>query len=523
MKICSSLLACVMLAGAVAAQAPTLTHGAPKLGGPLTIELEGAPPAAWVRLFFSPEEGSLGTRYGTLELDRSELVQLAFGSAGPDGRFEYVQDLPLDAGMAETWGHYQALVQDASASGGWILSQAVHLRYLGTRLYETCVGAEWDSMLVPAEMHVLSLVHERPVGVVPLADGTLPFMDTYDRHDQGEPVLSADLSRGALVPAPDRMVVFDNFRLLPTAIIPLQGASLDLIPGLDGKSVVALEADAGRITWVDLETATVTDSLPLPWPVSSFWTSPDGGREVWIGESTPGEVRPGLRRVNLEARAVLDAVVVGSPDGCQLRGLQSAPDALFAVTRYWEGVDVDISSLSFVDLSESTLTVEVIEFSDEFVARMQPLNELGMLAVTLAWSWGPSSHDLNLSRLSAPLYLSYIPPPDYDVEYRAFDSDGDGLWALHPCCDWDGGSGSLLHLSFEPMQWQEFGNYSSGGPDAMALVHDGFVHAVGLALDGVPYGENYPPRIELFDVNATTFRRLPGGWRPIALWELEVP
>jgi hypothetical protein len=228
--------------------------------------------------------------------------------------------------------------------------------------------------------------------------------------------------------------------------------------------------------------------------------------------------------VDLEARAVLDAVVVGSPDGCHLRGLQSAPDAVFAVTRFWGDPPIDISSLSFVDLSRTAPTVEVIEFGHDFVARMQPVEELEMLAVTLAWTQGPSSHDLNLSRLSAPLELSYIPPPDYDVEYSDFDSDGDGLWALHPCCDWDGGTGNLVHLSFDPMRWQEYGSYGSGGPDAMTLVHDGFVHAVGLALDGVPYGGGeYGPRIDLFDVSASTFRGLPGGWRPIALTALEAP
>jgi hypothetical protein len=40
------------------------------------------------------------------------------------------------------------------------------------------------------------------------------------------------------------------------------------------------------------------------------------------------------------------------------------------------------------------------------------------------------------------------------------------------------------------MQWQAFGSYGWGGPDAMELVHDGFVHAAGLALDGIPVGEN---------------------------------
>jgi hypothetical protein len=528
MKIHSSLFACAVLAGAAAAQVPTLSHGAPKVGGPLTIELEGAPPAAWVRLYFSPEEASLGTPYGTLELQRSKLVLLASRAADAGGHFEHTQSLPLDSDLAETWGHYQALVQDASAPGGWVLSEAVHLRYLGTRLYETCVGEEWDSTVYPAELHVLSLVHERPVGVIPLAEGALPYTDVFDLHERGEPLFSADLSLGAVVPAPDRLVVFDNFQLRTTAVVALQGASLDLLPGLDGRSVVILEAGSGRILWVNLETAAVTDSLALPWPVSTLWTSPNGGREAWIGESAAGQPRPGLRRVDLEARAVLDTVLVGSPDGCQLRELRSTPDALFAVTRYWEGTYIDTSSLSFVDLSSPAPIVQVLEFGHDFVARMQPMNDLGMLAVALASTLGPSSHALNLSRISAPLELQAIPPPPSyysgnDIEYQAFDSDGEVLWALHPCCDWDGGSGSLLRLSFHPLQWQEYGDYDDGGPSAMEFLHDGFVHVVGLALDGLPYAGNVEPGIDLFDVTTTNFHKLPGGWRPIALQEIQVP
>jgi hypothetical protein len=274
----------------------------------------------------------------------------------------------------------------------------------------------------------------------------------------------------------------------------------------------------------------VSDSLTLPWPTSAHWTSPDGGHQAWVGESPAGQARPGLRRVDLVARAVLEGVVVGSPDDCTLRDVRSAPGQLFAAAHFHDPFNPwsDICSVSAVDLSVAPPSVQTIELGAVGAQALQPLPALGLLALATAWTGGPSSYALQLASLAAPLALRTVPPPPShwlgnDIEYRAFETDGAQLWALHPCCDWDGGGGSLMRLSFTPLGWEEIGSYGWGSPHAMELAHDGLVHVVGAALDGVPCVGCPEPGIDLLDVPTLTFRRLPGGWSPIALRALTVP
>jgi hypothetical protein len=518
---------------AASAQVPSLSHTAPQLGNPLSIELAGAAPGASVRLFFSSTEASTVTPYGTLELERSGLTLIASGPADPQGHFVHQQNVPPDPALAETWGHYQALVQDASAANGWVLSQAAHLRYLGTRLYETSLGTQFEGQVHPAELRVVSLPQAQTLGGIPLADRPLPWFLPGLKGDDGEPVFSADLALGAVVPFGDRLIVFDNFSLSTRAVIPLRGASLTAVEGLDGRSAVVLEAGAARIVWVDLATATVTESLNLPWPVSELWTVLPGAREAWISEEAPGQSRPALRRVDLEQRVVLESVAVGWPPGCDLKRIDSGPNVVLAASLFsevystkkdpfqlWTG-----TSLSAVDRSSTSPSVTFAWLGDVSPPAMQVIGDF--VALATHWWWGPGSEALQISPLDDPLALRALPPPPSyytgsDIEYRAFEWDGDGFWALHPCCDWDGGWGAILRFSFQTQQWAEFGTFNQG-TYALALARDEFTHQVAVAVDGIPCSGCPTPSIELLEVSSSSFVSIAGGWRPIALRALTVP
>jgi hypothetical protein len=519
----SGLLA--VLALPAAAQVPTLLHSAPKLGSLLELEVRGATPGASVRLFHSRGAGSSTTPFGRLELDRGALALLASGQASASGEVVFQQQIPLDPALAEVEGHYQALVEAPLAPAGWVLSEAVHLRYIGTRLYATGLGYIWTGLTLPAELRVLSALDGRRLGSIPLAAGAL--MPQMPGEDRGEPVLSADLSRGAVVPSPDRLVVFDNFELEALAALRLNGASLRLLSGPDGSSALVLEVGPpARILWVDLSSAAVADSLALPWPVSPLWCCTGAGNEAWVGEYVGDPSRAGLRRVDLETRKVLEGVLVGTSRDEGIMEVCSEGEYLFATLRHFGMPPYNAgSALSVVDLSTTPASVASIQFTYTNCALPTPMTESGRFAITTSWMGGPSSHSIWSSSLRSPLDLNKLPPApgSGEVEFADLEPDGEGFWALHPCCDYDGGPGALLHFSFASQTWTAHQAYGVGGPHALALARDGLVYQLYAALDGLPFGPFLRPSIEVLEVASGTITALDGVWGPQALWVLSVP
>ena len=504
-------LAVALLAQAAAAQVPSLSHSAPKLGNRLAITLEGATPGALVRLYSSPGETSSATPFGTLELERTGLTLIASGNADPGGEFSYQELVPLDPALAEVWNHYQALVQEPAAPKGWTLSQAVHLRYVGTRVYETCAGLTWGNRHVPPEMRVLSAIDDSTLAVIEgLAGGT--------------PVFTDDLALGALVLGGDRLVVFDNFRLERRASVWLGPSDGHLVPGLDGRSVVVFQPAAARLLWVDLESATVTDTLTLPLWVTPGWTSSEPGHEAWIGELDPGQRRPSLRHVDLEARVVLERVPVGDPLDDVVTASAWAPGLVFATSSYPVWPYGHVTSLSTLDLTASPPSVHVVQ--PGLVLGLTPLVEADRLVLRSAFSLGPGEH-LRISTLSpTPAFRSLEIPASWsgDLNVRALAPDGNGFWLLDDCYGYDGGPGLLLHYSFERELWSLHGVWSFGGPNAMELARDGLVDKVYVALTGeADKPIQVLPEIHVLDRASSTWSQVSGGWTPTSLTTLSVP
>jgi hypothetical protein len=507
------------LARSAEAQAPSLSHSAPKLGRELTLGLDGAPPGASVRLYSSPGEVHSQTPYGLLELERGGLTLTASGLADPSGHFAHSELVPLDPALAETWRHYQALVQDPLAASGWVLSEAVHLRLVGPRLYETCSGLQWGDRRIPAELRVLSGMDLTTLAVIPLADEPLS-------SSSGQPVFTEDLARGAVVAGGDRLLIFDNFHFVPIAELPVNQANPELIPGTDGRSVVVLETDPARILWVDLAGVTVSDSLPLPNPVEHCWTASADGREAWLGESPAGERRLGLRRVDLAAHQVLEGVLIGIEWEGGISDLSSAPGLVFATSSHYQGYQAYILSLSTLDLSTSPPEVNVLQFPDWRAHLVQPVPEAAALVLTRLWAYGPGSERFDVSALTASPAFRALPSPPISAGRMNICSilpDGQSFWALDGW-GYDDEWGNLLNWSFDAAQWRVLGLWGEGRPCAMELARDGLVQKAFVALDGTPdYYPNSLPSVEALDLTTQTWSRVRGGWGPASLRAITVP
>jgi hypothetical protein len=233
--------------------------------------------------------------------------------------------------------------------------------------------------------------------------------------------------------------------------------------------------------------------------------------------------------VDLAGRKVLESVAVGNDLSVYVREIVRTRDRLLVTTRGSGACEVPSGhTVNAIDLSVSPLRVAVSDLGCSSAGLAAALPQAGLLALATGSNFGPVSMSLGLASTARPLAYRWLPEPPSnvfgsDVEYTAVVEDQDGFWALHPCCDWDGGGGALLHFSLAHWTWRELGSFGHGGPHALAVARDGLVHEVYLAFDGVPCGGCPTPTIDVLDVATASFTSLPGGWSPLALKALTVP
>lgn len=349
------------------AQTPTLRHSAPFLGRPLELTLEGAPPGAVVELFESPAREDVLTAHGVWELERTSMQRVAWGFADANGRFEHAWDVPLFAEWSERPCHYQALVR---APNQTTLSEAVHLRLLGSRAYvlsggDSTPGAEIGGSLTIASM----TLRKRSVELVFDA----PLVDAPTRS---QPAFDANFSRGALLISRSELVFFDPFfgaELAHAAVAPAVGrlvadASERVVHTFSpGDAATGIPARVQRFEFENA--AALTEITLAPGRYESAWIANlERSFAYAVGFDATAQ-RYFVQRIDLTAGADTGRLPIAAPGFDRLQDMAALDSSVFVLARRqvdfnsWEGVLTRIDESSGAHVSVTPWGANVLSMT----------------------------------------------------------------------------------------------------------------------------------------------------------------
>ncbi len=500
------------LAGiASAASQPTLTHSAPFLGHTLTIDVDAAPPSQTIALLYSPNFGSSATPWGLLELERETSQRIAMGVTDAQGHATFSIPIPANAALAENAAHFQALVDDPMSAAGKTLSEAVHVRLMGTRIY---------TGLKRSEIEIVSPILDASVTKLSIAPNL---------WEDGPAVFSDDYSVGAVVARGPGyynsfLVRFDPFfGSLLGQMIFTQPSSTPLVDAT-GKRVFILEGHT-LISAIDLETGAIVGQLDLPNPTSGIWCSNSRRTEAYVAERLGG--LPAVRRVSLETLTDMGSFVVANGDAGQLISSMVFANKTLFVTSEWFGPPASArSALTRIDFSQAPPVVTAQQ-DDGFMLQRGAAGVSADRFVMIAQqpsdvSFGaPYHHVTSLSQPGPIVNAGYPPfPPG-----MAFNIDlvvrGSDAWSLGKDAD-DNDNPVLFRLDLDDLTWSWYPASTWGtGPAHLAKAKDDYVDELYVALWRSP---GHPePRIAAIEQPSLNERSIVLSRDPLTMHAVTVP
>jgi hypothetical protein len=479
-----------LFAAPQALSTPRLHHTAPFLGHTLTMSVDGAPPFAAVQLLFNTEAGSFATPYGVLELKRNGVHRIASGTTDATGAWSHDFAVPLDPALAESGAHFQAIVADASAPAGMVLSDAFHGRYLGPRVY-----AGHD-----AGLYVLSGTSGAIVADVPFASNQ---GNPVARHE-GKPVFDADVGVGAVMSTPKELLFFDPYFAGVIGTIPFVNDCSRILL-LDGtkRAVFVLEVGADpvppRLHAIDLATRTETGFLDLPYPVERFWCAGEPGIDAFVAEHDASGTS--VRRLGLAPLADLGSIHVGDAVSSAFRDLAYASGEAFASTIGFVSFQVP-GSLTRVRAGSGGLEADVSALGQQQLALLTAVPALDrMLGWQSLTTMGPSGwlSQVKMHSIRAPSPVE--PPVPSAMFLKDIEVDGTTAWILAALDD--DGCPYLYRLDTTTWAWTPTSLYwCFRTPDAEVL-HDALANQVWVANASEPIA-GIRPAITVLDVPSGT-------------------
>jgi hypothetical protein len=489
-----------------------LRHSAPFLGQNLSIQLEGALPLTTVDLLYSPEAGSYVTPFGVLELRRDRIRHLAQGSTDAAGSWSIDLSVPLDTALAEREAHFQALVSDPSAPAGRILSDAIHARLLGPRVY---AGYRGNGSPARAGLYVVSAVSDTVVARVDYG--------MTNASAKSKPVFDADFARGAVMSTQQELLFFDPFFGGVRGRVSFPSAcSRTLFTDPARRTVYVLEINGSspaRVHAIDLSSGTETAHLDLPNAVEPLWCLGRLGSEVFIAEYEPSG-RTAIRWVDLDPLADLGSAPVGRA-GSRYFTDYIDPDYLLLPMVYSAG-QVFVSTMTDVPplgregdltrcrVTSSGIATRVMGLGPSRIYRLTAVPAADrLLAGELRTDWGPAGWmcQVPLFTIGLPAFLP-SPPTGPELYVHDIEADGTVAWII---AEWEWQHADILYrLDMQTYTWTQTPHFWNFGPSDMEVLRDVWDHEVWVANKGYGPPIDIAPEILVVD-------ELHGTTRHIAL------
>jgi len=500
---------------AICAANSVLEHNAPYLGGTLELTLRGASPGAKITLYQSPDFGSTTTPWGTFELDRGLSSIVAVGTANAAGEWTYTAPVPSNPSLAETPQHFQAMVRPLNAPRE--LSNAAHLRWLGSRAYVACNGGEFPlGQFSDGELSIVSLTtNERITGV--------DFGAPVQTGQRNQPVFNANYSRGAVV-VDSRVVVFDPYFGGVIGSQSFFGVDPLLYVGPDEATLYALVNPAPgaliRLQAIDLRTAQLTSSLDLPQGLWLNWAANASRTVAYVGSaSDPNLTQSYVERIDLTTMQDLGATLVGVAGQSYLTAIAAQGDRILVATQDppWLGGA----------FASTTRLIETINGPAQVVGQgvksTHRLDSIPAFDVFAAEHTFNSVSFLRIERTNNPGTPLYLASTIYDVA-----PSSTGLWcASDPPFGILSGSWNMLHYEiatgtatwFPPQPWPYF------PPSAIREVDDAQGRRLCVLFDGednLPFGLR-PPQIYVHSPVGAFLTSVPVGAHPASMTVVAAP
>lgn len=524
LRFARSLCAVVLSSGALLAAQATLSHSAPFLGANLQLAIDGAPPGAHVRLFLSPNPASIATPWGTLEIDRNSVSIVGGGFADALGHWSITTQLPSAPAAAETPMHFQALVTPPSTGTAAQLSEAAHLRILGSRAYVACSGeAALPTGTANGGVAIVSLTNGELVATVDFGGVTEHIWDDFD----AAPVFDASFSRGAVMTSPTDLLVFDPFFGGVIQHLAFASASRKLHTSADGSLLYVLDgvANAGQPGVHVIDFASLQPSGFAPLPAGSYggdWVHLAAHSIAYVARSSSG-VQTFVERVDLAAQQHTGAVLVGTPLTTFLGPMAIAGD--LAVISSHDGFWPPGSG-ALTRVTETSNGPAAVVTPESKVEQLLALESSGTVALWTPSGFGPFGA-LRLQRLPMLTTTLYAGPPLGGlVELMA--PSATGMWVISDNFGFVSGGLHLFHYDVFNAQWSDvLLNWWFDWPGAMAGVADSAGERVCVAADGVytldPLTIWMLPRLSLLDPATSALSEIDIGWRPHSMRVVAAP
>ncbi|MFN0008237.1 MAG: hypothetical protein ACKVXR_10040 [Planctomycetota bacterium] len=491
---------------------PHMEHTAPFLGRTLTIRIEGAPPLSAIDLFMSPEAGSFSTPYGVFELRRELATRLASGVTTAAGTWSFDLPVPLDEALAEAGAHFQALVDDPSAPAGKILSDAVHARFLGPRVY---AGFRGNASPARAGLDIVSATTDAVVARVEYGFTT---EGRGSRHE-GKPVFDAAYSRGAVMSQRRELLFFDPFfgGVQGRIAFPTD-CSRTLLTDLGRRTVYVLELggpSAARVHAIDLATGSETAYLDLPNAVEPIWCAGRASSEAFIAEYEPGG-RTALRWIDLDPLSDHGSAAVGKPgsnafthyDGFRVEPLPMfyAAGQVFVSTTgpFTTSLQGNLTRCRAGPTGIATRAMN-LGFSRMYLMSAIPAADR-VLAAGLRTDFGPAGglYELPITTIGPP---TGVPGhPQGGVFAHEIEPDGKIAWIIG---EWEWDHADILYrLDLETGAWTQTPHFWIFGHNDAEVLRDALNHEVWVSNTGFGPPINIDPEILVLDELHGTTRRI---------------
>ena len=481
---------------------PRLHHTAPYLGRTLTLTVDGAQPLASVELYFNTAPGSFATPYGTLELARRGARRLATGTTDAAGAWSFDLDVPLDPSLAESGAHFQAIVGDASAPAGKVLTDAFHGRYLGSRVYAGHAGG----------MYVLGAESRSIVARVEYASQAgYPYV----RHE-GKPVFDPEVTQGVVMSTPRELLFFDPYFGGVLARIPFANdASRVLLAGAAPRTVYVLELASGatppRIHAIDIASRAETGFLDLPYPVEPMWCAGAPGVDAYVLERSPTEWR--VRRIGLEPLADLGSVHVGGPlppIGNYEFGshdMAFASDELLVSSLGQSSAFEILGSLTRCKVGTAGLEASVVDMGRASAHLLTPVPALDRMLCSQAVTFTGPSGWLSQFRVHSIRGPAPVEPPFPSALYvEDIAVDGTTAWVLTATSD-PGWCPELFRLDLATWTWTDPELYWCIRAEEEEVLHDPLVNQVWVSSLSDP-AARIRPAVTVVDAATMTSQKI---------------
>lgn len=466
---------CMLASVARAGGSPSLDHTGIALGADFEVRVAGAPSRAPVGLLFSPQAAEIELVQGTLELDPATMQLVGSTEANEAGEASFAFSLGAEESLAEILVHLQGFVVDGSAPGGGVLTDAIHRRVLGSRVY----GFDEASALDAVDMIVLSAVTDEVV-----------YVSAYDEPEsgsgQGEMLFDALQDRGAFTAGTYDLRLFDtNTGEFDS---PEHRTARHLAADPDGESFWALSYFEDVVLRISFESGDVIDSFeasPADGGLGTLWAANDSATLAFAAVN--GVDRPQVVGIDLEAGAALESMFVGKLGDTSVTNVVSAGEWFFVVTTSPHG-----DTLTQIDTSIRPPFVLAHPVGIDDVEALQPLPTRGEV---LLWrsefeglsSWDPFRMVVVPIGAATPLTPVDAPTPAFGSGQSSFDSfvfpdDATG-WFSRRCCQeppFGDEAGSLWSFDVATRTWSASPNNLFHGPFGVAVVDDAFGHRVFL-------------------------------------------